>query len=102
MVIDKVLWNKGLKIAHLNICSLRNKIQDITGILENNNLHILAISETHLDVTIEDFLLHVNGYLLYRCDRNINGGGVAFYVQDQIPVETRQDFGCIGVEALWL
>lgn len=101
MVMDKILSNKGLKIAHLNVCSLRNKIQDITGIL-GNNLHILAISETHLDATIDDSLLYVNGYLLYRCDRNINGGGVAFYVQDQIPVKIRHDLGCIGVEALWL
>lgn len=38
--------------------------------------------------------------LLY--DRNAYGGGVAIYVQNQIPVKIRNDFGCVGVEALWL
>lgn len=102
MVLDKIFLKKGLKIAHLNICSLRNKMHDITGILKNNNIHILAISETHLDASIDSSLLHVNGYLLYRQDRNINGGGVAFYVQDQIPVKIRRELACVGVEVLWL
>lgn len=100
--MDKALSNKGLNVAHLNICSLRNKIHDIAELLENYNLNILAISETHLDETINNSLLHINGYSLYRHDRNLYGGGVAFYVQDQLPVRIREDLGCIGVEALWL
>ena len=42
------LPKKGLKVAHINICSLRNKLTDITNILSQGNIHILAISTLHL------------------------------------------------------
>lgn len=60
------------------------------------------MSESHLDASIVNFLLHINDYMIYRFDRNIHEDGIAFYVKDQITIKTRQDFGCIGVEALWL
>lgn len=56
------LPKKGLKIAHINICSIRNKIPEITEILKRDQLHILAISETHLDSTFEDSVLNIQGY----------------------------------------
>lgn len=97
------LPKKGLRMAHLNICSLRYKIPDISGILMEQNLHILAyISETHLDSTINNSVLNIDGYNIYRLDRNINGGGVAFYVQSHLPVRVREDLGSIGVEVIWL
>lgn len=43
------LPKKGLKIAHLNIYGLQYKVYEVTTLLKNENLHILAISETHLD-----------------------------------------------------
>ena len=67
---------KGLRIAHLNICSLRNKILDISEILIEQNLHILAISETHLD-SINSSLLNIDVYNIYIQDRNANGSWVA-------------------------
>lgn len=54
MVKDRLI-NKGLRIAHLNVCSLKNKVQDILETLINNNLHILAISETHLDTNMDRY-----------------------------------------------
>lgn len=102
MQSNSTLPKKGLKIAHLNICSLRNKIQDISEILIEQNLHILAISETHLDSTINSPLSNIAGYNNYRQDRNANGDGVAIYVQSQIPVRVREDLRSIGVEVIWL
>lgn len=102
MKSNSTLPKKGLRTAHLNICSLRNKIQDISEILKEQNVHIMAISETHLDSTISSFLLNIDGYNICRQDRNINGGGVAIYVKSQIPVRVREDLGSIGVEVIWL
>jgi len=79
---------------------LKNRIN--AQALSNNNIHILAISETHLDSNIDNSLLHINRYNLYRYDRNAYGGGVAIYVQNHIPAKIRNDFSCVGVEALWL
>ena len=48
------LPKKGLRMEHLNICSLRNKVYDLSSVLLANKLHIAAISETHVDSSIDD------------------------------------------------
>ena len=102
MPSNLTLPKKGLRIAHLNICSLRNKVQDISQIILEHSLHILAISETHLGPSINSSLLNIDGYNIYRKDRNENGGGVAIYIQSHIPVRMRDDLSVLGVEVLWL
>ena len=64
------LPKKGLKMAHINICSIRNKLNEVGDLLLLNNLHILAVSETHLDSTFEDTSVMIDGYNIYRKDRN--------------------------------
>lgn len=96
------LPKKGLKIAHLNICSLRNKLVELTEILECNNIHILALTETHLDSSFSDEFVSIQGYNILRKDRNRHGGGVAIYIQNHIPVKIRNDLMPNSVEALWL
>lgn len=44
----------------------------------------------------------IQGYSIYRKDRNTFGGGVAFYIQNQIPVKIRKDLMPTEIEALWL
>ena len=53
------LPNKGLVIAHVNICSIRNKIHDLNNLVLVNSIHILAVSETHLDSFIQNSELAV-------------------------------------------
>ena len=66
-----------LKIAHFNICGLiRNKVCEINNLLVTNNIHVLTISETHLDNTFDDTVVAIQGYNIYRKDRNANVGGV--------------------------
>lgn len=96
------LPKKGLKVAHLNICSLRNKINDIEELLTSNSVHILAISETHLDESFSNAMMSISGFNMYRRDRNCHGGGVAFYVQDHIPVKVREDLEPTDIEIRWL
>ena len=91
MSIAALLPKKSLKIAQLNICSLRNEVHEITDLLVLNSINILAISETHLDDTFADEAVGIQGYNLYTKDRNRYGGGVAFYVQNHLPVKVRED-----------
>ena len=56
------LPKKGLVIAHSNICILRNKIQEIDQIVQSNHIHVLAVSETRLDSSLEDAELSVQNY----------------------------------------
>ena len=98
-----ILPRKGLRLGHLNICSIRNKIVDVSEILTEHKLHVLAISETHLNPAINSDVLKIEGYNMYRLDRGTTrGGGLAIYCQDHIPVKTRNDLGCKEVEVLWL
>ena len=89
-MVNTKLPKKGLKIAHLNISSLRNKIQSVSNLLAEG-IHVLALSETHLDDTISDNLLAIQGYKIFRNDRDANGGGTAIYVQDHLATKIRND-----------
>lgn len=63
------LPKKGLKVAHINICNLRNKVQEVGSLLHANNLHILAISESHLDQPFDDIEKAIQGYYIFRKDK---------------------------------
>jgi len=95
------LPSKGFKLAHINICSLRNKVSEIEEIL-SCGIHLLAISETHLDDTFNDAAVDIDGYRIFRKDRNAYGGGVAVYIQKQIPAKVRYDLMSADIEVLWL
>lgn len=96
------LPKKGLRIAQTNRCSIRNKVIEVAEILSSDNFHILPLSETHLDSTFDDTSLAIQGYNIFRKDRNACGGGVAFYVQNHLPVKVRTDLMSPDIEVLWL
>jgi hypothetical protein len=64
-----------LKIAHVYICSLRNKVHEMNNLLVTDDIHILTISEIPLDNTFDDTVVAIQGYNIYR---NASGGGVLF------------------------
>lgn len=48
------LPKRGLRIAHLNVCSFKFKVGKLSSILSENILFIIGISETYLDDTMCD------------------------------------------------
>lgn len=78
--INLHLSKKGLHIAHINVNNLVNKVDEISNVVQNNSLHVLPITETHLDQTIANRQIELKGYNIIRKDRNRCGGGVAFYI----------------------
>ncbi len=76
-----MLSKKGIIFAHLNICSLRNKTHEAARICNLDNIQVLALSETHLDSAMSNLEIMIDGYKLYRKDRDKYGGGVAFYIK---------------------
>lgn len=80
---------KGLILAHINICSLRNKIHDLSLFLQLNKVDIFTISETYLDSFIDNLEIHTVGFSIYRSDQNRSGGGRAIVIRDHFPVELR-------------
>ena len=92
-------------IAHINARSIlsNNKLEEVEDLLINyHNIDILAVTETHLDHTKKDDSIFINGYSVYRRDRNKNGGGVAIYCKNSIRSIRRTDLERNNIELLWV
>ena len=50
---------KVLKIAYINICS---RVHEINNMQVADDIHILSISETHLDNTFDDKVVAIQGH----------------------------------------
>ena len=80
-----------LIIGHLNINSLRNKIEAPKSVI-NGNIDILVITETKIDQSFPICQFFIEGYSPpFRLDRDVNGGGVIIYVKEDIPVKLLKD-----------
>nr|CAI5829862.1 unnamed protein product [Callosobruchus analis] len=71
-----------LKIGQLNIRSLLPSFNDLSQIIVQHNYDFFGITETWLNRSISNNQLKINGYNLYRKDRETRGGGVCIYVKE--------------------
>ena len=61
---------KDTRVGHLNICSLRNKTDELRLIQNISRLDILGITETHFkNSTNADRDIHIDGLEFLRLDR---------------------------------
>lgn len=89
-----------LSIYHHNIRSLRNKIHEITHIVEEHDL--VFFSETHLDFSnLSDNILIPGFEYPIRKDRNYAGGGLIAYFKNNLKFQRREDLELPNVEAMW-
>ena len=76
-----------LIFAHLNINSIRNKFEFLAKYLVSD-VDLLMISETKIDNSFSKGQFLIKGFCEpFRIDRNIHGGGILFYVREDIPVK---------------
>ena len=75
---------KNAIIGHLNVNSLRNEFVAIDELMKNK-INICFISETKVDESFPNQQFKINGYKMFRKDRDRFGGGLMFYVNEQIP-----------------
>ena len=79
------MQNKNnIKIAHVNINSIRNKFLPISNVLQKGLLDILFIQETKLDRSFPMCQFNIPGYKLYRNDYTNNAGGIMAYVRTEL------------------
>ena len=80
--------NKNLKIGHININGLVNKLTDIQFLLKEVEFDILGVTETHLTEDISNELIRTHGYNMARRDRSngLKGGGVVIYCRDNLNI----------------
>ena len=98
----------NLIFGHVNIRSLLacsntgTRLDKTHDFIKEKNVSILALTETHLASNIDDNELYIDGYQIMRKDRRRFGGGVAFYVRDDLPVKVLTNLFIDGIESLWL
>ena len=69
-IFDGLPRARGFRVAHLNVRSLVNKMDDIGHLVQDKSFDIFTVSETWLNPTILDNELNLTGYTLVRHDRN--------------------------------
>ena len=84
-------YAKNLIIGHLNINSIKNKFLDFKE-LDLSVTDICLISETKLDDSFPDQQFHINGYKMFRKDRNKFKGGLILLVKENIPCKVVKTF----------
>ena len=93
-----------LNIAQLNICSIKNKIDEIRMLLQVCKFDILAITESHLDKNIGNKQLFIDNYRLMRRDRmnGKKGGGCIVYVANYLAAIQIRHLENSELEAIWI
>ena len=94
---------KDLRVAHLNVCSLRNKMDELRCLQLLCKFDMTAITETHLGKTVPDSALDIKGMNLLRLDRKgRKGGGCALYFAEHLQATQRKDLHFDSLEGFWL
>jgi hypothetical protein len=95
--------SSNLRIAHINVRSLRNKLDEIKILLKVCCLDVLSITESHLDEKIANQQLNIENYKLARRDRETGpGGGCIVYVADHICFNRLKSLETRNIEGLWI
>lgn len=93
---------RGLHFVHLNTRSLIPKLSELRLIAFKTKAAVIALTETWLDSSVSDSEISIEGYSVYRHDRDRHGGGVCLYVSNSIAVNYRPDLIDARLEALWV
>lgn len=90
-----------LDILHLNVRSIRNKIENLLYLV--SDFDILCFTESHLDANVLDKDITIEGFnTIFRKDRNSFGGGVVIYVSDLLKAVRRFDLEPHNTECIWI
>ena len=78
--------NRGLRVCHFNANSIRGHMGMINHYLSTHTFfHVIAVTETCLDPESDySNIVYLNDCVLFRCDRNKNGGDVALFIHNSI------------------
>ena len=94
-------FENALDIIHLNIRSIRNKLDYLNTFI--HDFDIACFTETHLDNSILDDDITLDGFTsIQRKDRNSFGGGVIIYLSSAVRAFRRKDLEPNSIECIWL
>ena len=86
-----------------NARSLANKVNELEILKESYRADLIFVTETWLTDSVPDEIVNVSGLNIVRRDRLCGrGGGVAIYVNHDIPLKIRDDLNDQFFECLWV
>ena len=99
------LETNGVKLTHINVNGLLNKLSEIKFLLLETKLDILAITESHLNPDVKDEQIQIEGNNIARKDRatDNNWGGCLIYFSDSLTAFEREDlYTTSDIEQVWI
>ena len=102
---------KGFKVVHFNVRSLPKKIDQLRVLFQGSNIDVITVSETWLRPSLNSKLYELDGYTLYRSDRDHKGGkgkrggGLLTYINNRhaaCSLTHNLDVSSKHIEAQWL
>ena len=97
----------GLRIGHLNVYHLYNKVPDVSLLLDQSSqlTRLFGISDTRLGSGIDSNLIRIPNYCVTRRDSTQTlHTGIALYIHQSIALFTRcrTDLKSEKVECVWV
>ena len=102
-----LLSESGLRVGHLNVYHLLNKVPEISSFLNNEHpcIYLLGLIETQIDYRMFGESIVISQYSTFRRDAIKQGEtGLAIYIHSSIQSITtrRADLESQSVESLWV
>ena len=86
----------------MNILSLRKNKLELAKLVKDHQLDLICLNETRLSKDIRGNYVSIEGYDLYRQDRDTFGGGVAIYIRSTLSHHKRDDIKDPNLEIIGL
>ena len=90
----------GFKTMAMNIFSPMLHLDELRIFVSQQRPHIICITETEPDSTIDNSHIEIDDYVVVRNDRNRYGGGVAKYIHKTVNYKLREDLACSEIESI--
>ena len=84
----------------LNIISLMPHLDELRIFVSEQRPHIICITETKIDSTIENSHIEIDDYVVVRNDRNRHGGDVAMHIHKTVNYKFREDLAYSEIESI--
>ena len=103
MATEMGLFSKGLQLAHLNVQSIRGKLDQVKDMIVTSKVDLYGFSETFLNNKLCENELFISGYSYLRRDRNEkSGGGILVHIKETIVFRRIAQFEDGTIESVWL
>ena len=94
------VYKSGFRMMALNIFSLMPHLDELRIFVSEKKPHIIGITQTKIDSSIDNSDIEIDDYVVVRNDRNKYGGGVPMYIHKSVNYQLREDLLRLNIESI--